>query len=128
MYVSILINIYLLIFRQLVHEWTIEPPPLYIMGNLPFNISTPLIIKWLKHCSEHTGPFIHGRTQLTLTFQKEVAERMIAQVKASNRCRLSIMCQYLCHVNILFTIPGMYISYLNKLVSIELLLTQVCFL
>lgn len=92
--------------RYLAHDWMIEPPPFFIIGNLPFNISTPLIIKWLRHCSEHTGPFIHGRTRLTLTFQKEVAERMIAKANAHNRCRLSIMCQYLCHVDILFTIPG----------------------
>jgi len=92
--------------RQLSHEWEIEPPPFFIIGNLPFNISTPLIIKLLRHCSEHTGPFIHGRTRLTLTFQKEVGDRMVAPVNSANRCRLSIMCQYLCHVNQLFHIPG----------------------
>ncbi|KFM65665.1 Dimethyladenosine transferase 1, mitochondrial, partial [Stegodyphus mimosarum] len=92
--------------RHLAHEWTVSPPPLYIIGNLPFNISTPLIIKWLKHCSEHTGPFVHGRTRLSLTFQKEVALRMIAKPGAGNRCRLSVVCQYLCHVDHLFTIPG----------------------
>ncbi|GFX21204.1 dimethyladenosine transferase 1, mitochondrial [Trichonephila clavipes] len=86
--------------------WTLYPPPLYIIGNLPFNISTPLIIKWLKHCSTHTGPFIHGRTQLALTFQKEVGDRMVANAGSDARCRLSIICQYLCHVNYLFTIPG----------------------
>ncbi|GBN65990.1 Dimethyladenosine transferase 1, mitochondrial [Araneus ventricosus] len=92
--------------RTLACEWKMLPPPLFIIGNLPFNISTPLIIKWLRHCSKHTGPFIHGRTRLTLTFQKEVALRMIADADSESRSRLSIMCQYLCNVKHLFNIPG----------------------
>ncbi|XP_071035886.1 mitochondrial dimethyladenosine transferase 1 isoform X2 [Parasteatoda tepidariorum] len=92
--------------KNLAHDWEIHPPPLYIIGNLPFNISTPLIIKWLRFCSVHKGPFAHGRTRLSLTFQKEVADRMVAEVGANCRCRLSVICQYLCHVDNLFTIPG----------------------
>lgn len=43
---------------------------------------------------------------MTLTFQKEVAERMIAPILNDQRCRLSVMCQYLCDVRHVFTIPG----------------------
>ncbi|GIX96566.1 dimethyladenosine transferase 1, mitochondrial [Caerostris extrusa] len=85
------LNLESILPRNLAREWTLDPPPLYIIGNLPFNISTALIIKWLKHCSKRTGPFIHGRTQLTLTFQKEVAYRMMSQEKQEFRSRLSIM-------------------------------------
>ncbi|KAG8187658.1 hypothetical protein JTE90_005510 [Oedothorax gibbosus] len=92
--------------KELARPWTSFPPPLYIMGNLPFNISTPLIIKWLRHCSQRTGPFVHGRTQLTLTFQLEVGNRIVSMPGARDRCRLSVICQYLCHVDKLFTIPG----------------------
>ncbi|KRZ16180.1 Dimethyladenosine transferase 1, mitochondrial [Trichinella zimbabwensis] len=87
-------------------EWIEEPPPVHIIGNLPFNVSTYLIIKWLRAMSLHEGPFAYGRTLLTLTFQKEVGERMIAPIFNRQRCRLSVMCQYLSDVKRKFTIPG----------------------
>ncbi|XKL63285.1 hypothetical protein PGB90_005649 [Kerria lacca] len=43
---------------------------------------------------------------MTLTFQKEVAERIEAPVMSAQRCRLSIMCQNWCEVQHRFNIPG----------------------
>lgn len=89
-----------------VHEWKGDSPNIHIIGNLPFNVSTPLIIKWLEAISKKTGPWRYGRTRLTLTFQKEVAERMVANIMSRQRCRLSVMCQHLCDVNLKMVIPG----------------------
>uniref|UniRef100_A0A0N5AXR4 rRNA adenine N(6)-methyltransferase n=1 Tax=Syphacia muris TaxID=451379 RepID=A0A0N5AXR4_9BILA len=87
-------------------SWIDEPPPLHIIGNLPFNISTPLIIKFLYEISEHIGPWSFGRVQTTLTFQKEVAERLCGIIDSDERSRISIMAQYLTQPKILFNIPG----------------------
>lgn len=88
------------------NEWRDIPPPIHLIGNLPFSVSTYLIIKWLHAISEKRSAWSYGRTCMTLTFQKEVAERMVAPVMHKQRCRLSVMCQLWCNVKHKFTIPG----------------------
>jgi len=81
-------------------------PDLHIIGNLPFSVSTPLVVRWLRDISMKTNAWAFGRVPLTLTFQKEVGDRIVSDALDSQRSRLSIMSQYLCHCENKFTIPG----------------------
>ncbi|XP_060533307.1 dimethyladenosine transferase 1, mitochondrial [Cylas formicarius] len=88
------------------HEWEDAEPPIHLIGNLPFSVSTNLIIRWLKSVSERTSAWSYGRTSMTLTFQQEVAERIVARPDSESRCRLSVMCQIWAKAQLKFTIPG----------------------
>lgn len=71
--------------------------PLRIVGNLPYNISTPLIFHLLTYAN---------RVQdMHFMLQKEVVKRMAAQAGDSAYGRLSIMVQYYCAVEDLFDVP-----------------------
>lgn len=81
-------------------------PPIRLIGNLPFSVSTPLLIKWLHHISLKNSFWQYGRVPMLLTFQDEVARRICAQPTAYERTRLSVMCQNYCHVKYMFRIKG----------------------
>ena len=70
--------------------------PYTIVANLPYNISTALLIGWLQQI----GPV----SQMTLMFQKEVADRLVALPSTKNYGRLTIMTQWLCEVKLKFNI------------------------
>ena len=57
-----------------------------MFGNLPYNISTEILSKWIIQTKEHFW-FEH----LVLMFQKEVADRIIAKFNTSNYGRLTIL-------------------------------------
>ena len=73
-----------------------EKGPLRIVGNLPYNISTPLIF--------HLLDFRDVIRDMHFMLQKEVVERMAAAPGDSNWGRLAIMTQYYCQVIPLFTV------------------------
>ena len=60
--------------------------PLIVFGNLPYNISTKILSKWITSTNE-TFWF----SKLILMFQKEVADRIISKINTSNYGRLSIL-------------------------------------
>lgn len=68
----------------------LAPPPRRIVANLPYNVATPLLIGWLKQIDAFDG--------LTLMFQSEVADRLLAAPGTKAYGRLSVICQWLCTV------------------------------
>lgn len=73
-----------------------EGKPKNIVSNLPYNISVPLLIGWLKQIKSYDS--------LTLMFQKEVADRITAPIKSKDYGRISILSQILCKIDRLFDI------------------------
>tara|TARA_B100000900_G_scaffold71164_1_gene56461 strand:- start:403 stop:1188 length:786 start_codon:yes stop_codon:yes gene_type:complete len=60
-----------------------------VFGNLPYNISTEILSKWIININENFWFEV-----LVLMFQKEVADRIIAKCNTSNYGRLSIICNW----------------------------------
>ena len=73
------------------------PAPRVLIANLPYNIATPLLIGWLKKITEFDS--------LTLMFQREVADRLIATPRTKEYGRLSIITQWLATAEKKFDIP-----------------------
>ena len=77
---------------------TLGPPPLRIVANLPYNIGTALLIRWLDQPTAFES--------FTLMFQKEVAERLAAAPGTADYGRLTVLAQWLCRVERLFEVPA----------------------
>jgi 16S rRNA (adenine1518-N6/adenine1519-N6)-dimethyltransferase len=73
--------------------------PIRIAANLPYNIGTALLVKWLT--SEIWPPFWQS---LTLMFQREVAERIVAPPASKAYGRLSVLSQWRTRGKILFDV------------------------
>ncbi|MCY4178502.1 MAG: 16S rRNA (adenine(1518)-N(6)/adenine(1519)-N(6))-dimethyltransferase RsmA [Endozoicomonadaceae bacterium] len=71
-----------------------DEKPLRLVGNLPYNISTPLLFHLLRFT-----PLIQD---MHFMLQKEVADRLTAQQSEKNYGRLSIMTQYHCATEMMF--------------------------
>ena len=72
-----------------VDETNLFEDKLIVFGNLPYNISTEVISKWIINLGNH-----FWFESLVLMFQKEVANRIIAKFNTSNYGRLSIICNW----------------------------------
>ncbi|HVO01543.1 MAG TPA: 16S rRNA (adenine(1518)-N(6)/adenine(1519)-N(6))-dimethyltransferase RsmA [Candidatus Cybelea sp.] len=71
--------------------------PRKVVANLPYNVATPLLLRWLEQATRFAS--------LTLMFQKEVADRLTAKPRTEDYGRLSIVTQWRCTVKQLFDIP-----------------------
>jgi len=67
----------------------------HIVANLPYNVGTALLLRWLD--GEHWPPWW---SSLSLMFQREVAERIVAREGSEHYGRLSVAGQWRCHARI----------------------------
>lgn len=67
-----------------------------LVGNLPFNVATEILLKWMRQLRRSEGVFRHGPAPMVLTFQTEVADRIVAQPGSKEYGRLSVMVQHCC--------------------------------
>jgi 16S rRNA (adenine1518-N6/adenine1519-N6)-dimethyltransferase len=79
-------------------EYAAVPAPRAIIANLPYHIASQLLIGWLTRAANFNS--------ITIMLQKEMAQRLVAKPRTPAYGRLSVMCQWLCDVKLLFDVPG----------------------
>ncbi|SPJ24034.1 16S rRNA (adenine(1518)-N(6)/adenine(1519)-N(6))-dimethyltransferase RsmA [Palleronia abyssalis] len=75
-------------------------PPIKIVSNLPYNVGTELLTRWLD-----PGDWPPFWSSLTLMFQKEVAQRIVAAPGSKAYGRLAILCQWRTDARIVMELP-----------------------
>jgi 16S rRNA (adenine1518-N6/adenine1519-N6)-dimethyltransferase len=87
-----------------------------VVSNLPYNVGTPLLVKWLK-----AGAW---RGDMTLMFQKEVAQRIVAKPGSDAYGRLAVLAQARCEARMEFTVPARAFTPPPKIASAIVRLTD----
>ena len=101
-----------------VSECTISDQKLSVFGNLPYNISTEILSKWILNIGSN-----FWFDSLVLMFQKEVADRIISEFNNSNYGRLSILSSWKLNVKKILDIKPQSFSPRPKIDSSLLLFT-----
>ena len=83
-----------------INENYLENEKLTVFGNLPYNISTEILCKWITNIDDDNFWFDH----LILMFQKEVADRIISKFNTKNYGRLSILSNWKLNIKKMFDI------------------------
>jgi 16S rRNA (adenine1518-N6/adenine1519-N6)-dimethyltransferase len=78
-----------------------DASPLRIVANLPYNIATPLLTGWLS-----VEPWPPWWESLTLMFQREVAERIVAAPGGKDYGRLAVLAQWRTRPKLIFDVPA----------------------
>jgi 16S rRNA (adenine1518-N6/adenine1519-N6)-dimethyltransferase len=73
------------------------PEPRRIVANLPYNVGSPLLIGWLANAGAYES--------LTLMFQQEVAERIVAAPDTEGYGRLAVAAQWRCDAHLVLRLP-----------------------
>jgi len=71
--------------------------PRAIIANLPYHVASQLLIGWLRQAANFKS--------ITIMLQKEMAQRLVGRPRTPAYGRLSVMCQWLCDVKLLFDVP-----------------------
>ncbi|MEA2758160.1 MAG: rRNA (adenine1518-N6/adenine1519-N6)-dimethyltransferase [Methylobacteriaceae bacterium] len=88
-------------YAALLREYAPESP-VRICANLPYNIGTALLVRWIE-----TEPWPPWFDRMTLMFQREVAERIVATpADRANYGRLAVLCAWRTEASILFDVPA----------------------
>ena len=101
-----------------ISEDKISSEKLIVFGNLPYNISTEILSKWIVNLGKN-----FWFESLVLMFQKEVAERIIAETNTSKYGRLSILSNWKLNINKIIDIKPQSFSPRPKIDSTLLLFT-----
>lgn len=94
-------------------------PPVRVVANLPYNVGTELLVRWLS--PEVWPPFWQS---LTLMFQKEVAQRIVAKPGDKAYGRLALLAQWRSDPKIVLTLPPEAFSPAPKVHSAVVHLTR----
>tara|TARA_B100000900_G_scaffold276342_1_gene236216 strand:+ start:221 stop:1009 length:789 start_codon:yes stop_codon:yes gene_type:complete len=100
-----------------INENTLESEKLTVFGNLPYNISTEILCKWITNINESDFWFEY----LILMFQKEVANRIISKFNTKNYGRLSILSNWKLNIKKIFDVKPSCFSPKPKVDSTVLL-------
>ena len=73
------------------------PMPRQVIANLPYNVASPLLVRWLRQAREYE--------RLTLMFQREVAERIAAAPDTDAYGRLSVLAGWTCETYVAVRLP-----------------------
>ena len=76
-----------------IDETVLSKEKLTVFGNLPYNISTEILTKWILNLNSKIW-----FDKLILMFQKEVADRIISKFNTSSYGRLSIICNWILNI------------------------------
>ncbi|MES2712479.1 MAG: 16S rRNA (adenine(1518)-N(6)/adenine(1519)-N(6))-dimethyltransferase RsmA [Pseudomonadota bacterium] len=76
---------------------TLLPSPRVVVANLPYNIGSPLLVRWMREAADFEA--------LVLMFQQEVAERITAAPDTDGYGRLSVLAQWRCRCALLMRLP-----------------------
>jgi 16S rRNA (adenine1518-N6/adenine1519-N6)-dimethyltransferase len=68
------------------------PKPRQIVANLPYNVASPLLVRWLRQAGDYE--------RMTLMFQREVADRIVATPGTEAYGRLSVLAGWICESHI----------------------------